>query len=243
MGLDVQRGWLRNRAFLEPVAWRDHCSGPSRGEAQLAKKKQPTRDVANGEKQAAKRARREERKLAEARASQVAKRKRWIRIGAFSGVAVVVLGALGFIIVDKAIADELPGVFQQADEGGGHVESGEPVVYATATPTSGVHAARSPRCGVYDQQMPAEFAVHALEHGVVVIWYQPSMTTEEISDLEGLVNRFDDRVVLSPNAQLSQPVVATAWNRLKAYDSIDPEIEQFIETYRNRGPEIFRCEY
>ena len=91
--------------------------------------------------------------------------------------------------------------------------------------------------------MPAEFAVHSLEHGAVVIWYRPSLATEEISGLEAVVNRFDDRVILSPNAELSQPVVATAWNRLKAYEGADPELEQFIETYRNRGPESVRCEY
>ena len=91
--------------------------------------------------------------------------------------------------------------------------------------------------------MPAEFAVHSLEHGTVVIWYQPSLAAEEISDLEALVNRFDDRVILSPNAELTQPVVATAWNRLKAYNGADPELEQFIDTYRNRGPEHFSCAY
>jgi hypothetical protein len=58
-----------------------------------------------------------------------------------------------------------------------------------------------------------------------------------------VVNRFDDGVILSPSAELTQPVVATGWNRLKAYDGADPELDQFIETYRNRGPESFRCAY
>jgi hypothetical protein len=76
-----------------------------------------------------------------------------------------------------------------------------------------------------------------------VIWYQPSLESEEISGLEAIVNRFDDRVILSPNGELTQPVIATGWNRLKAYDGADSELEQFIETYRNRGPESFRCAY
>jgi len=209
----------------------------------LAKKKQPTRKPTDTAKRAEKRARRQERQAAEARAMQVANRKRRTRIGLSVLAAVVVVGAIGFVMVDKAIADELPGVSQQTYDGRDHVESGQAVAYATATPTSGTHAASSPRCGVYDQQMPAEFAVHSLEHGAVVIWYQPSLATEEISGLEAVVNRFDDRVILSPNAELSQPVVATGWNRLKAYDGADPELDQFIETYRNRGPESFRCEY
>jgi hypothetical protein len=209
----------------------------------LAKKKQSARNTADRAKQAEKRARREERQAADARAKQVANRKRRTRTGLAVLVAVVVVGAIGFVIVDKATLDELPGVSKQAYEGRGHSAPGQAVAYATATPTSGLHAASSPRCGVYSQQMPAEFAVHSLEHGAVVIWYQPSLATDEISGLRAVVNRFDDRVVLSPNADLTQPVVATSWNRLKAYNGADPELEQFIETYRNRGPESFNCAY
>lgn len=68
-------------------------------------------------------------------------------------------------------------------------------------------------------------------------------TGTEVSGLRAVVNRFDDRVILSPDAELTQPVVATGWNRLKAYSGADPELEQFIETYRYRGPESFRCAY
>ena len=209
----------------------------------MARRKQGTGGPVNKAKQDEKRARREERKETEARARLVARRKRRARTGLSVLAAVIVVGTIGFIVVDNAIADELPGVSKQAYDGRDHVESGEAVAYATATPTSGTHAASSPRCGVFAQQMPAEFAVHSLEHGAVVIWYRPSLAIEEISGLEAVVNRFDDRVILSPNADLSQPVVATAWNRLKAYDGADPELEQFIETYRNRGPESVRCEY
>lgn len=215
----------------------------SLGGRTLARRKQETGKPVGKAKQDEKRARREERKASEARAKLVARRNRRIRTGLSVLAAAIVVGSIGFIIVDKAIADELPGVSQQAFEGRDHVESGQAVAYATATPTSGTHAASSPRCGVFAQQMPAEFAVHSLEHGAVVIWYRPSLATEEISGLEAVVNRFDDRVILSPNAELGQPVVATAWNRLKAYEGADPEIEQFIKTYRNRGPESVRCEY
>ncbi len=209
----------------------------------MVQKKPAAKKPVDKAKQAEKRARREERKAAEARAKQLAVRKRRTRIGLSVFAGVLVIGGAGFFIAQKAILEELPGVSKEAYEGRDHVVSGQAVVYATATPTSGTHAASSAQCGVFTQQMPAEFAVHSLEHGAVVIWYQPSLATEEISGLAAVVNRFDDRVILSPNAQLSEPVVATAWNRLKAYDGADPEIEQFIETYRNRGPESFRCNY
>lgn len=194
-------------------------------------------------RQADKRVRREERKAAEARARQVDDRKRRVRIGLVSLAAIVVVGAAGFFIVQKAIPSELPGVTSQPNDGRSHVPSGQTVAFASATPTSGTHSVNSPRCGVLDQQLPPEFAVHALEHGTVVIWYQPSVGEAVVSGLSDIVNRFDDRVILSPNAQLTEPVVATAWRRLKAYDDADPEIGEFIETYRNRGPEKVSCAY
>ena len=209
----------------------------------LAKRKQAASKPVEKAKAADKRARREERKAAEVTAKQVANRKHRTRVGLYVLAAVAVVGTIGFIIVDKATPDELPGVSNQAYEGRRHAVSGQAVAYATATPTSGTHAASSLRCGIYSQQMPADLAVHSLEHGAVVIWYQPSLAAEEISDLEAVVNRFDDGVILSPNGKLAHPVVATGWNRLKAYDGADPELKQFIETYRNRGPESFRCAY
>jgi hypothetical protein len=162
-------------------------------------------------------------------------------VGVVVGVALVLV--VGFLIVRKAVPPELPGVETQPNLGRTHSLNGEQVNYATATPTSGTHAASSARCGVFSQEIPPEFAVHSLEHGTVVIWYSADLPPQEISDLEDIVNEFDDRVILSPSAQLTDPVVATAWTRLKAYNGADPEIAEFIETYRRRGPENFACTY
>ena len=209
----------------------------------MTKKKSGARKTVDTQKQAAKRERRNDRKLAEARTKQLAARKRRLRVGLTVLAGVVAVGAAGFLIVQKAIPSELPGVTSQPNEGRAHVASGETVAYATATPTSGTHSVNSPRCGVLDQQLPPEFAVHALEHGGVVIWHQPTLGDDVVSGLREIVNRFDDRVILSPNDRLTDPVVATAWLRLKAYDGADPEIADFIETYRNRGPENVQCAY
>lgn len=209
----------------------------------MSRKKPTAKKPVDTLKQAEKRARREERNIAEASAKKLAVRRRRTRIGLYVLVGVALLGTAGFLIVQKAILSELPGVSKPDYEGRSHAVSGQAVLYGTPTPTSGTHAASSPRCGIFTQQMPAELAVHSLEHGAVVIWYLPSLAVDEISGLEAIVSRFDDRVILSPNAELTDPVVATAWTRLKAYDGADPEIEQFIETYRSRGPESFLCSY
>jgi len=209
----------------------------------VAKKQRSAKKPVDQHKQAEKRARREERKIAEARAKQAAERKRRIKTGAAVLAGVAVIGALGFFIYRKAVPPELPGVSQEANEGRTHVANGQTVTYASASPTSGTHNANSPRCGIYSQEVPPEFAVHGLEHGTVVVWYQPTIPADEISALRQMVNKFESDVILSPNSQLSDPVVATSWKRLKAYNGADPEIEDYISTYRNRGPEAIRCAY
>ncbi len=209
----------------------------------MAKKQRSAKKPVDQQKQAEKRARREERKIAEVKAKQLAARKRRLRTSLAVLVGVVVVGAAGYSILQKAIPSELPGVSKEANNGRSHTISGEPVNYATPTPTSGTHSANSARCGIFNQDVPPEFAVHSLEHGTVVIWYQPTLADNVVSGLREIVNQFDDRVILSPNTQLTDPVVATSWKRLKAYDDADPEIEDFISTYRTRGPEGVRCAY
>lgn len=209
----------------------------------MSKKKASQKKPVDKQKQAEKRARREQRKLVDAEAKRVAMRKKRIRKGAWILAGVSILGVIGFLIFDKANLDELPGVSKEAYDGRTHVTQGNAVFYQTATPTSGTHSASSPRCGILGQEIPPEFAVHALEHGAVVIWYQPSLAAEELSALSAIVRGFDDRVILSPNALLTDPVVATSWTRLKVYAGADAELEQFIETYRGRGPENFACAY
>lgn len=209
----------------------------------MAKKRPSAKKPVDKQKQAEKRARREERKIAEAEAKRAAARKKQLKKTAWIVGGTALIAVLGFLIFQKANLEELPGVSKEDYNGRDHVVTGQSVVYNTATPTSGQHAGSSPRCGVASQQMPAEFAVHALEHGAVVIWYQSTLDAETVSALGSIVNDFDDRVILSPSAQLTDPVVATSWTRLKAYSGADPELTEFIETYRGRGPENFSCGY
>jgi len=133
---------------------------------------------------------------------------------------------------------ELPGVTEVADDGGGHITN---AAYASATPTSGRHIAASPNCGTRATQLDAPLAVHALEHGVVLVWYdakRPELGTQ----LADLVSKWKSHVIVSPNARLRTAIVATAWDRLKAYPSVTPEINDFIKTYRFRGPESVACD-
>ena len=209
----------------------------------MAKKRSGKPDGSDAVKQAAKRARRDERKIAEAAVKRAANRRRRLKQGLGAAVGVALVVAVGLVIFQRVMPPELPGVEKVSDNGRPHLSTGQAASYATATPTSGSHNPSSARCGIFGHEVPAEFAVHSLEHGTVVIWYQLEVPDETIAGLRDIVNRYDDRVILSPNSRLGVPVVATAWNRLKAYDGADPEIAAFIETYRNRGPESLTCAY
>jgi len=209
----------------------------------VAKKRRPAKKPVDAQKQAEKRARREERKRAEAKAKQREAQRRRLRTALAAVVGVAVVAAIGFAIFPRLVPPELEGVSQPTDDGRAHVAAGQAASYATPTPTSGSHSPSSAPCGIFNQPVPLEFAVHSLEHGSVVIWYQPGLAEDRVSSLSEIVDRFDDRVTLSPNVELTDPIVATAWNRLKAYESVDPEIEDFIDTYRARGPESVRCPY
>ena len=194
-------------------------------------------------KEAEKRARRDERKAREEAEKRREARRRQVRMVGIGAVAVLIVVVVGFWLSQRLFPAELVGVEQPTNLGRGHIAAGEPANYATATPTSGPHAASSARCGVYTQQIPAEFAVHALEHGAVVIWYRLDLEDEVGAPLREIVAGFNDRVILSPNANMTESIAATAWNRLKRYESVEPEIEEFITTYRGRGPERIGCPY
>lgn len=175
------------------------------------------------------------------RAEVLARRRREERrqVWTIRAIAFVVfVGALVGLAVALQPDPELAGVTRPRDDGRGHTES---ATFGSATPTSGAHTlSYSTACGVQSTEMDASLAVHALEHGVVLIWYaadRPDLAT----DLAVMARKWPSHVIVSPNPKLSSPVVATAWNRLKTYDSANPEIEDFIRIYRNRGPEDIEC--
>ena len=52
----------------------------------------------------------------------------------------------------------------------------------------------------------------------------------------------ESHVIVAPNAEIAEPLVATAWNRLKTFDEAGPDVADFIDAYRRRGPENVICD-
>ena len=88
-----------------------------------------------------------------------------------------------------------------------------------------------------------EQLVHNLEHGGIWVSYRPSIGDAQKQFLENLLVNYTTKVIVTPRAQNDSDLVLAAWGRLlKLEIPLIPEKEdliiQFIETYKNKGPEF-----
>lgn len=159
-----------------------------------------------------------------------------------TGNAALGLAAVALVIGAGWLAfrpdPELAGVTRPANLGGGHVAG---ATYDSPTPTSGPHDARAPGCDTYSEPLDPTLAVHGLEHGSVVLWYDAARP-ELADELARASDEWDSHIIISANDEIDRPIIATAWGRLKAYDDVEPEITEFARTYRRRGPEREPCD-
>jgi hypothetical protein len=118
-----------------------------------------------------------------------------------------------------------------------------PVTYSVTPPVGGPHNATWMNCGIYDQPVPSERAVHNLEHGAVWITYQPSLPASQVSQLRAFVERqtmlqptvgAPSRYIdLSPYPGLASPIVISSWGfQLRVGSPTDPRLQQFVNQFR-----------
>ncbi|MDA8295271.1 MAG: DUF3105 domain-containing protein [Actinomycetota bacterium] len=115
-----------------------------------------------------------------------------------------------------------------------------PVAYSVTPPVGGDHSPIWLNCGVYDQPVPNERAVHDLEHGAVWITYRPSLPAAEVHQLQAFearqspVGATGSRYVdVSPYPGLSSPIVISSWGfQLRVSSPIDPRLQRFVDTFR-----------
>ena len=195
-----------------------------------------SKDAGRAATEQAKRERRLERQRQEAAARHRAARRRRLKAIALVVLAVVALGVGGYWSLRPD--PEVDGVTKLSTDGRDHVTGAN---FDTATPTSGDHSASAPACGRRTEALEPELAVHALEHGAVVVWYRPDVSEEARAAAGDLLREWDSHWILSPNSDIETPFVATAWNRLKAFDEAGAGLREFVDTYRRRGPERVDC--
>ena len=150
--------------------------------------------------------------------------------------AVLVLGAaLAAPLVDKAIrgaeAEQraLDLTLVETWEITDRAHTTGDVTYAQDPPAGGAHAPIWLACGVYDEPVREENAVHDLEHGTVWITHDPDLPG---ADLETLAEQLPDNGIMSPRDDLPSPVVVTVWGAQLQLDGADDQrLGLFLEEY------------
>jgi hypothetical protein len=118
------------------------------------------------------------------------------------------------------------------------------IAYDPVPPVGGPHAPTWIECGVYDEPIREENAVHDLEHGSVWITYDAAKLDDD--DIATLAAALPDNGIMSPYPGIPAPVVVTVWGRqLLLTGADDPRLELFIDEYAgsSTAPEpFFSCD-
>jgi hypothetical protein len=120
------------------------------------------------------------------------------------------------------------------------------VDYAASPPSSGNHNP-DPLPDVFrfyepTSQVPVERAVHNLEHGFVIGWYDPDLPDEEVGKLRNLPETFSNRFIAVPWTRGSfvdnQHFVLTAWDRTERCGTVsEAAINEFVTMYSDPSPD------
>ena len=180
------------------------------------------------------------------------------RLLLIGGVIVVGVLILALVLIFGGGPAANVGV-QQADDGRTHVADGTDCrndpgqcgtnPYSSVPAVSGPHWGTPAAWGVYSSPLAESQAIHNLEHGGIVIWYDPeALTVESIDALTtyvqnqnatGLSARY--KFILSPwggSEPLPSPVVATAWRWILELDTADTAaIDEFAQAHYGQSPE------
>ena len=149
-------------------------------------------------------------------------------------VLVVVAAAAVPLVLDDdeasdapAAAPDLGEVRVVVDQTTRHV--GGKVDYDQSPPAGGDHDPAWLECGVYEEPVREENAVHSLEHGTVWVTYRPGLDEAELASLAAAL---PDESILSPYDDLAAPAVVSVWGaQLDLSGPDDPRLELFVTEY------------
>ena len=156
----------------------------------------------------------------------------WLKYAAWGGGAVVVIVLLAFAFSGLAPTEEPEGIQDFFGLTREHTEG--PVTYEQDPPVGGPHAPIWMNCGFYDTQIPNENAVHALEHGVVWLTFDPAISESELAALRDFGEQ--SKVLVSPYPGLGDDVVASVWGRQLRLSEFDEDVIQDFVVTQKDGP-------
>ena len=109
------------------------------------------------------------------------------------------------------------------------------VTYASEPPTSGPHQPGPPVEGVVEEPITRPIQVGILERGDVLVQHDPALPASDLAALQELAG---PRVVVAPNPDLPDAIVATAWVYKRSCSSVDVDaLQAFVDERVGNGPE------
>jgi hypothetical protein len=204
--------------------------------------------------------------MAKRRTSQIQRRPRASeealtrRVGARSGLDWRVFAIIGAVLVAVAVVVfallSAPGNSAfvgkiQPDGGNAHIPVGQVPTYNSVPATSGPHWNQPPIApaswGVYGIDAPLQepASVHNLEHGGIIIWYDPTkISAADITTLENFVRTQGTtaryKFIVSPYTRTTfgHPIAVVAWRWLLYLDSANLDaIRAFSDAHYGKAPE------
>lgn len=199
--------------------------------------------------------RRAAKRVQQQRAAVAAKRR---RTTATAAVVLLVLAGVGALVAGQvsnwrerqatvADAEERLADFgctpleEMADLGAGHF-SGQPAeleasppseAYAHRPTTSGRHLPSVVATGVYDDYVDERLTTHNMEHGYVIVWWDPELPADDVEEIqtwasEQIENGYEELVAAPYNEPLPDggSVAMTAWGHRQLCDQFDPQIAE-----------------
>lgn len=182
----------------------------------------------------------------------------WLAAGIAAAV-VLIIGLIAFAIWRTAFgppppeldrSEKLPGQYFE-HLGRLHLQPGQVFTeYNSNPPTSGPHDPRAPQFRIYNDPVPKETVVHAMEHGGVIIWYNCTDCQDTVDQLKEIAREYlrkNKNVLMTPYPEMEPNTIAlTAWTRLDKFSVPDftPErVKRFIDAHHCRyRPEPNTCQ-
>lgn len=131
---------------------------------------------------------------------------------------------------------------EHTTDGQRHLAGNEVANYIAFPPYGQEHSPIPQPCGVYSGTPTFEMVVHGMEHGAIILWYQPAAIDQRQFSIltEISANHIDDGeyVIQAPYEGLSSPLMLVAWGVRLPLEAVDSQlIEAFFDEFHDQAPE------
>ncbi len=118
-----------------------------------------------------------------------------------------------------------------------HIPTGSPAPeYNSDPPTSGAMDPTPAPCGIYRVPISDQAYLHSMEHGAIVIQYDPAMSLPEVEELERITRSIGGEVILAPRPGNPSLISLVEWTNLLLIDEVNEDvIRGFDREFSNRN--------